>query len=118
MSEANSRQVAGKHYQLEYQPWDWFTDANMPYLQACACKYIIRWREKNGVEDLEKARHYIQKAIEKETKMVARFKNAALAVKFISQLTFEREQNILFLIAMNCLDSAELQLGFLIAEEK
>jgi hypothetical protein len=30
-------------------------------------KYVTRWRQKGGVEDLRKARHYLDKLIELET---------------------------------------------------
>lgn len=65
MSGANSIQHGGIHYRLEYQHWDWATDVGMHYLIGCATKYITRWRKKNGVEDLNKAIHYLQKAQER-----------------------------------------------------
>ena len=34
------------------------------YWWGCAFKYLWRWREKNGVEDLEKARECIRLLIE------------------------------------------------------
>ena len=62
MSEANTRQVAGDHYQSTLQHWDVIIDNYGPsYLIACATKYITRWRKKNGVQDLTKADHYVQK---------------------------------------------------------
>ena len=64
MTSANDRQVAGSHYQSAYQHWDFVADTGMPYLLGCATKYLTRWRKKNGVQDLEKAIHYIDKAIE------------------------------------------------------
>lgn len=66
MSSANERQVGGAHYQgREYQHWDWVCDIGLHYLLACASKYVSRWRQKNGVQDLEKALHYIDKAEER-----------------------------------------------------
>lgn len=63
---ANDRQVGGDHYQKkEYQHWDWVCDINLHYLLGCATKYVARWRDKNGVQDLEKALHYIDKAEER-----------------------------------------------------
>lgn len=61
---ANDRQVGGKHYQQEYQHWDFVIDTNMHYLYGCATKYIHRWKTKNGIQDLMKAIHYIDKAEE------------------------------------------------------
>lgn len=55
-------QVGGQHYAAEYQHWDWCDDTDMPYLEGCATKYIQRWRDKGGLEDLRKARSYLLKA--------------------------------------------------------
>lgn len=62
--EANDYQVGGRHYVKHYQHWDMVCDVKMPYLLACATKYVSRWKEKNGVQDLRKSIHYIQKADE------------------------------------------------------
>lgn len=63
---ANDRQVGGDHYRkAEYQHWDWVCDIGLHYLLACATKYVARWRDKNGVEDLKKAVHYLDKAMER-----------------------------------------------------
>lgn len=62
---ANERQVAGNHYgKITYQHWDFAVDVDLSYLIGCASKYVTRWRDKNGVQDLEKALHYLQKAEE------------------------------------------------------
>lgn len=63
--EANEFQIGGAHYNgKKYQHWDLVIDTKMHYILGCATKYISRWREKNGVEDLKKSLHYIQKAEE------------------------------------------------------
>jgi hypothetical protein len=36
--------------------------------ESAVVKYVTRWREKNGVQDLEKARHYLDLLIELETR--------------------------------------------------
>lgn len=61
---ANDTQVGGSHYNKhkgEVQHWDWVIDLNLPYTLGCATKYLFRWRDKGGIEDLKKARHYILK---------------------------------------------------------
>lgn len=66
---ANARQVAGKHYKIPgEQHWDriWRLYGR-GYFVGCATKYLERYHLKNGVEDLEKARHYVDKLIELET---------------------------------------------------
>lgn len=56
-------QEGGDHYQSIYQHWDWVTDIGMGYLAGNATKYITRWRKKNGLQDLLKARTYLEKMI-------------------------------------------------------
>jgi hypothetical protein len=66
MSSANDRQVGGSHYSSTsgLQHWDLIELYGVGYLEGCATKYLQRWRKKNGLQDLEKAAHYIQKLIE------------------------------------------------------
>jgi hypothetical protein len=57
-------QVGGTHYQcLKYQTWDLIRDLNIDYFLGNVIKYISRFKNKNGVEDLLKARSYVQKII-------------------------------------------------------
>lgn len=66
MSTANDRQPGGDHYKKrKYQHWDFVCDTGMHYLLGCATKYASRWRDKNGVQDLEKMIHYLDKAEER-----------------------------------------------------
>lgn len=61
MASEHVNQVGGDHYQSEYQHWDWVVDVELPYLPACVTKYVTRWRKKNGIADLQKARSYLEK---------------------------------------------------------
>jgi len=64
---ANDRQEGGNHYkQFKHETWDVILDWGLGYLDGNAVKYLSRWRHKNGLEDLKKARHYIDKLIETE----------------------------------------------------
>lgn len=63
MSNPNEKQVGGQHYKSAYQHWDFMLDVSMPYLPAQVIKYITRWKKKNGVQDLEKALHFLEKYI-------------------------------------------------------
>lgn len=68
MSQANSIQHGGDHYKRKaIEPWDYIEANGIGFLDGNAIKYLTRWREKNGIEDLKKARHYIDKLIEVET---------------------------------------------------
>ena len=64
---ANSRQIGGTHYKAHrYETWDVIIDWNLGYLDGNAVKYLSRWRLKGGLQDLKKARHYLDKLIEVE----------------------------------------------------
>lgn len=65
---ANDRQVGGAHYQKPIQPWDYVAANGIGYFEGNVIKYVSRWRDKGGLADLEKARHYLDKLIELETK--------------------------------------------------
>jgi hypothetical protein len=72
MENINSHQVGGDHYASKsVQPWEamesWMTkEAFAGYLQGNCIKYLARYRDKNGIEDLMKAQHYLSKLIEIE----------------------------------------------------
>jgi hypothetical protein len=58
---ASEKQVGGNHYkQYAIQPIDFIEANNIPYIEGNVIKYLLRWRDKNGVEDLDKAIHYIE----------------------------------------------------------
>ena len=63
-------QVGGNHYKNKtVQPWDvmedWMTrDEFLAYLRGNVIKYIARYNDKNGSQDLQKARHYLDKMID------------------------------------------------------
>ena len=62
---ANSLQVGGSHYKdKSIQPWDYIASNSLGYLEGNVVKYVSRWREKGGLEDLKKAQHYLTKLIE------------------------------------------------------
>ena len=68
--KANDYQVGGGHYiKKRVQPWDamksWMPKEQfIGFLRGNAIKYLARIDEKGGVEDVQKARHYIEKLIE------------------------------------------------------
>jgi hypothetical protein len=63
--KANNKQVSGTHYKdKDIQPWDYIAANKLGYFEGNVVKYISRWTNKGGVEDLKKARHYLDKLIE------------------------------------------------------
>lgn len=64
---ANEIQVGGDHYKLKIiQPWDFIAANNLGFFEGNIVKYVTRWRDKAGVDDLRKAKHYLEKLIELE----------------------------------------------------
>jgi len=65
---ANDKQVGGNHYSTasHLQHWDIVEQFDLDYFQGCITKYLFRWRDKGGVQDLLKAQHFLEKYIELE----------------------------------------------------
>ena len=59
------KQIGGNHY-LKYkiQPIDFILQNQLDFCQGCVIKYILRFKEKGGVQDLLKAKHYIELLID------------------------------------------------------
>jgi hypothetical protein len=69
MTTPLDKQVGGDHYKkLKIQPVKFIHANNIGYMEGNVIKYVSRWRDKNGIADLEKAKHYIEMliALEKE----------------------------------------------------
>ena len=65
---ANEKQVDGTHYKKygDIQPWDVVVAWNLGYLEGTALKYIARWQDKGGLNDIKKAIHFLEKLVEVE----------------------------------------------------
>lgn len=65
---ANESQVGGSHYKnvtrSGQQHWDMAWDFRLDFFQYQITKYLFRWRDKHGLEDLEKAKHFLDKYLE------------------------------------------------------
>lgn len=62
---ARDVQVGGQHYKDKaMQPWDIIDAWGLDFYEGNVLKYLLRAKFKNGVEDLKKARHYLDKKIE------------------------------------------------------
>lgn len=83
MTHSNSYQVGGNHYASKtIQPWDamesWMTkEAFAGYLHGNCIKYLARYLDKNGTQDLQKCQHYLAKLIEIEQYLDALAENGA-----------------------------------------
>ena len=56
-------QVGGSHYLKAIQPWDIIRAWGLGFHRGNIIKYVLRAPGKNGKEDLEKAKHYLEYAI-------------------------------------------------------
>lgn len=66
---ALATQVGGGHYKdMKIQPVEFIHANNIPFIEGCVIKYVSRWRNKNGIDDLKKARHFLDLLIELETR--------------------------------------------------
>ena len=60
-------QVAGEHYKTQkIQPIEYILANKLPFIEGNIVKYITRWREKGGIEDLKKVKHYTEILMEYE----------------------------------------------------
>lgn len=60
-------QIGGNHYEdMKIQPIEFILENNLDFLQGNILKYICRYKSKNGLQDLLKARHYLDILIEHE----------------------------------------------------
>lgn len=58
---AREKQVGGNHYKgMTTQPIDFIMDNDLSYCEANAIKYICRHHLKGGVQDIDKAIHYLE----------------------------------------------------------
>ena len=65
---ALNKQVDGSHYKdMTIQPVIYIYANKIPFIEGNIIKYVSRWKNKNGIKDLEKARHLIDVLIELET---------------------------------------------------
>lgn len=62
-------QVGGGHYKdMAIQPVEYIHRNGIGFVEGAVIKYVSRWRNKGGVEDLKKARHMLDLLIELETR--------------------------------------------------
>lgn len=64
---ATATQIGGTHYRdMAIQPIEYILANGIGFAEGNVIKYVSRWKAKNGVEDLKKARHFLDMLIEFE----------------------------------------------------
>lgn len=62
-----NEQIGGDHYKkLKIEPIEYIMANQIGFCEGSAIKYLTRWKDKGGVEDLYKARHFIDILIDAE----------------------------------------------------
>ena len=52
MTRALEKQIGGDHYsKYAIQPIEFITKNNIPFIEGCIIKYLIRWKDKGGIQD-------------------------------------------------------------------
>ena len=66
---ATSKQVGGDHYAvMKIQPIEFILANELGFCEGNVIKYLCRYKRKNGLEDLKKARQYLDFLIERESR--------------------------------------------------
>ena len=67
MSDVYKKQIGGTHYKdMKIQPSQFINENKLLFAEGNAIKYICRHASKGEVQDLEKAKHYIDMIIERD----------------------------------------------------
>lgn len=62
---AKDYQIGGSHYKNKgIQPIEYIMSNGLGFCEGNVIKYVSRWRDKNGLDDLLKAKHYLEFLIE------------------------------------------------------
>lgn len=70
MVDTDAYQIGGEHYTNKaVQPWQamesWMTEEQFKgFMLGNVIKYVARFQDKGGKNDLEKAKHYLDKCLE------------------------------------------------------
>ena len=60
------KQIGGSHYKFfPIQPYEFISKNGLTFFQGCVVKYVCRYIDKNGIQDLEKIIHYCELEIQK-----------------------------------------------------
>ena len=64
---ALSQQIGGDHYRSKaIQPIEFIMANALGFCEGNVVKYVTRWKDKGGLADLKKARHYLDFLIESQ----------------------------------------------------
>lgn len=62
--ENKERVIHPQHYNNGIEVWDYLYSHQLDFFEGNIVKYVTRWKHKNGIEDLRKAKEYLDKLID------------------------------------------------------
>ena len=68
MTKLSNKVEHPNHYNQGIEMWEYAMSHNLDFMEGNIVKYVTRWRHKNGIEDLLKAKQYLDRLVEKNTK--------------------------------------------------
>lgn len=66
LTESDNNSATRPSYYGDYviKPIDFIVNNDITFAEGNIIKYVVRWKQKNGIEDLKKAKVYLDKLIE------------------------------------------------------
>jgi hypothetical protein len=81
------------HYNMEIQPIEFIVKNNIPFREANIIKYVCRHRDKDGIDDLLKAQHYLQMLIDEwKAENEVQYETSTLAEQLAEQEKKKQEK--------------------------
>jgi hypothetical protein len=59
MEKKKTKQIGGDHYDLPIPPINFILANDLGFVEGNIIKYVTRYKRKNGMQDLLKAKHYL-----------------------------------------------------------
>lgn len=73
----NREQIGGTHYsKMKIEPIKFILANDIPFCEGNVIKYICRYKDKDGIQDLLKAKQYIDFLIEEQREIEANYEEA------------------------------------------
>lgn len=92
-------QVGGDHYKNRLmQPIELITKTKCSFIQGCIWKYITRYKEKNGREDIQKCIHYAQLAIQLNDNGQLGYRKLGIVREYCKVNNLSKEQEAIILL--------------------
>lgn len=119
MSNPLEIQIGGNHYKkCAYQPVEFISKLNLNFIQGSMVKYLSRYKNKSGLQDLEKVVHYAQlgQALQPQNFYIYGETSSKEIHRYVVLNNFQRIEEIIFDIAAQKWNSVLFKMKPLIEE--